>query len=133
MNNEIVMTSIPAISPSDARDRCQNGAYILDIRPESIALFKGFAVDNVIWCDRKRIKGFIADIPINKSLIVADSTGIYSREVSDVLVNYGFKDVAQMAGGFIEWERDGLPVIVNNRARLSGSCVCQLKYRNLKG
>ena len=34
-----------------------------------------------------------------------------------------------MAGGIVDWERDGLPVKTNIEERLSGSCMCQLKPR----
>ena len=127
------MHIIPAIVPSKAFEKCVKGAFILDIRPEAMAMYKSFDVEHVIWCDRRRIQEFLIDIPGDICLIVSDSTGIYSREICELLVDEGFQNVYQMAGGFIEWERDGLPVKVNSRARLSGSCVCQLKYRNLKG
>jgi hypothetical protein len=34
-----------------------------------------------------------------------------------------------MAGGIVDWERDGLPLKTNIEERLSGSCMCQLKPR----
>ena len=33
------------------------------------------------------------------------------------------------SGGFVDWERDGLPVTPDISARLSGSCMCQIKPR----
>jgi len=32
-----------------------------------------------------------------------------------------------MVGGIVDWERDGLPINTDITARLSGSCMCQLK------
>ena len=34
-----------------------------------------------------------------------------------------------MAGGLVEWERDGLPLQVNLKEELSGQCACQLKAK----
>jgi hypothetical protein len=48
----------------------------------------------------------------------------------ELLISRGFTKVAGLAGGIVEWERDGLPLLLDNKARLSGSCMCQLKFRN---
>jgi len=120
------------LSPLDALAKCKNGAILLDIRPEVLALFKGFDVENVIWCDRKRISGYLEDFPHNKELIVADSTGIYSREFCSRLVEKGYGSVYQLAGGFVEWEKGKLPMRMNTKAKLTGSCMCQLKFRKSK-
>ena len=41
----------------------------------------------------------------------------------------GYDNVANMAGGIVDWERDGLPINTDVNYRLSGSCMCQLKAR----
>jgi 3-mercaptopyruvate sulfurtransferase SseA len=45
---------------------------------------------------------------------------------------HGYKNVANLAGGIVDWEKDGLPVSTDVTARLSGSCMCQLKLREGK-
>ena len=95
-------------------------------------IYKSFDVEKQIWIERKRISELVHQLRVDENFIVADSSGVYSKEVCKLLINYGFKNVSRLAGGFVEWERDGLPVKINNKASLSGSCVCQLKYRNLK-
>ncbi len=42
---------------------------------------------------------------------------------------HGYENVANMAGGIVDWERDGLPLTTDISNRLSGSCMCQLKAR----
>jgi len=69
-------------------------------------------------------------LPDNIPLIVADSVGIHSHEAMLLLQTKGFQNIANLAGGMVEWERDGLPIKVDNEYQLSGSCVCQLKPRN---
>jgi 3-mercaptopyruvate sulfurtransferase SseA len=43
--------------------------------------------------------------------------------------SHGYDNVANMAGGIVDWERDGLPLTTDINNRLSGSCMCQLKAR----
>lgn len=62
-------------------------------------------------------------------LIVFDSSGIHSSEVVKYLMQMGYIYVANLAGGIVEWERDGMPMIIDKRERLSGSCMCQLRPR----
>ncbi len=44
----------------------------------------------------------------------------------------GFENIANMAGGLVEWERDGLPLKSDKSERLSGSCACMLRKREKK-
>jgi len=46
--------------------------------------------------------------------------------------NKGFENIANMAGGMVEWERDGLPLKIDKTERLSGSCACMLRKRENK-
>jgi hypothetical protein len=46
-----------------------------------------------------------------------------------LLKEKGFSKIANMAGGIVDWEHDGLPIKTNVEERLSGSCICQLKPR----
>jgi predicted sulfurtransferase len=62
-------------------------------------------------------------------MIFADTVGLRSKEAVIFLKEKGFKKIANMAGGIVDWERDGLPVKLNINERLTGSCMCQLKPR----
>jgi 3-mercaptopyruvate sulfurtransferase SseA len=68
-------------------------------------------------------------LPQDKHLIFADSVGLRSKDAVVLLKNRGFKNIANMAGGIVDWERDGLPIKTEIEERLSGSCMCQLKPR----
>ncbi|MFH0761140.1 MAG: rhodanese-like domain-containing protein [Bacteroidota bacterium] len=119
-------------TPHEAFRHCQEGAVILDIRPEVLCTFKGFDVPEVLYCPFQEIEPYVDQIPVDREIIVADSSGIQSREVIHLLIDHGYKRVAGLAGGMVEWERDGMPLLTDNQARLSGSCMCQLKFRNKK-
>jgi rhodanese-related sulfurtransferase len=68
------------------------------------------------------------DIPV----IVADSVGLRSHEAMEFLLSKGFDNIANLAGGIVEWESDGLPIKKDITEQLDGSCVCQLKPRHKK-
>lgn len=122
--------NIMAISPREAFKLCQEGAVILDIRPDAISLYKGFDVPEVLYCIKEELSSYIQELPSNRIIIIADSTGVYSKNVCSMLMDHGIENVIELAGGFVEWERDQLPITTDNKARLSGSCMCQLKYRS---
>jgi rhodanese-related sulfurtransferase len=119
-------------TPKEALEKCLKGSILLDVRPDILTSYKAFEVPEVLYCPWQELEPFIDQIPEDREIIVADSSGIQGREVIELLINRGFMKVAGLAGGMIEWERDGLPLQMDNQARLSGSCMCQLKFRMLK-
>jgi len=117
-------------TPREAYQRCLEGTVILDIRPEILCALKQFDVPDVIYCPWQEVGQYLDRLPENREIIVADSSGSHSREVLNLLSAKGFSRIAGLAGGMVEWERDGMPLLVDNQARLSGSCMCQLKFRD---
>jgi rhodanese-related sulfurtransferase len=62
-------------------------------------------------------------------VIVADSVGLRSKSAVKFLMDNGFANVANLNGGILDWEHDGMPIIVDLNKQLSGSCTCRLKPR----
>jgi len=120
---------IKNVSPREALQLCQNGAVLLDVRHEELVAFKHFAVENCILLPSFDIDEHIQKFVSELYYVVADSVGIHSKEVCKLLLDMDFPHVANLAGGMVEWERDGMPVEVDVKERLSGSCTCQLKKR----
>lgn len=116
-------------TPSETFKRCQEGSVILDIRPEVLCSYKAFDVPQVLYCPWQETSQYLDKLPVEQEIIVADTSGIQSREIIQMLISAGFKKIAGLGGGMVEWERDGLPILLDNQARLSGSCMCQLKFR----
>jgi rhodanese-related sulfurtransferase len=115
------------LSPKESYELCAKGAILLDVRPESLASYKSFNVPNYLYCYHKEIEGNIKNLPKDTPIIVADAVGLRSKEVVEFLIKKGVTQVANMAGGITDWEKDGLPLIVDNKQRLTGSCMCQLR------
>ncbi len=102
---------------------------ILDVRP-LYELGKLFGTDHVIYCPYDEIEANLELIPNDRDVVIADSVGLRSKEVAALLHKKGFNNIHNLAGGIVDWERDGLPVNTDKSRILTGSCMCQLKVRN---
>ena len=122
------------LTPGESYELTENHGFILVVvREPYMTNFKMFRVKNLLLCPFSMLTEVYHELPVDKPLIIADSAGLKSRETVFFLDKNGFVNVANMAGGFIEWERDGLPVTVDKEYRLSGSCMCQIKAREGNG
>ena len=120
------------VSAHEAYELCKKGAIIIDVREEFMVGFKLFDVEEVIFCPKSMLQEKFAELPKDKALIFADATGIHSKEAVLFMHEKGYKNIANLAGGLVEWERDGVPIKIDYSERLSGSCACQLKRRDKK-
>jgi rhodanese-related sulfurtransferase len=120
------------VTPSEALELCSKGAVLVDVREEYLNNFKNFDVTQLILFPISKLVLDFSDLPIGKYLIFADTVGLRSKEAVSFLMENGFENIANMAGGMVDWERDGLPLKTNVEERLSGSCMCQLKPREGK-
>ncbi len=91
-----------------------------------------FNVGNVIYLPYSELAGSYSDLPGDKLLIFADAVGLRSRESVLFMNEHGYDNAFNMAGGIVDWERDGLPLTTDINNRLSGSCMCQLRARENK-
>jgi len=117
------------LTPYESFELCKKGAIIVDVRESYMNNFKMFKVDSVLYLPYSDLLNSYQQLPSDTPLIIADSVGLKSRESVLFLRQAGFENVANMSGGIVDWERDGLPLTTDITARLSGSCMCQLKTR----
>jgi rhodanese-related sulfurtransferase len=52
----------------------------------------------------------LSELPQEKHLIFADTVGLRSKEAVVLLKDKGFIRIANMAGGIVDWERDGFHI-----------------------
>ena len=117
------------LTPGESYDLCSRGAVIVDVREQYLNNFKMFNVENVIYLPYRDLAGSYSDLPRDRLLIFADAVGLRSRESALFMNEHGYENAFNMAGGIVDWERDGLPLTSDISNRLSGSCMCQLKAR----
>ncbi len=119
------------LTPAEAFGLCGKGAIIVDVRESYMNNFKMFHVDKVLYLPYSELASCYQNLPTDQPLIFADSVGLKSREGVLFMNAHGYENVANMAGGIVDWERDGLPLTTDINNRLSGSCMCQLKAREV--
>lgn len=116
------------LSPKQAYDCCLNGAVIVDVREDYEIAIKDFGVSGKLFCPFTEFEKLCNTLPKDRPLIVADCVGIHSRDAALILIAKGFTRVANMAGGIVDWERDGLPMKTDVET-MNGPCPCQIKSR----
>jgi rhodanese-related sulfurtransferase len=132
-NKGFVSAAFLNFSASEAFEECTSfGAVILDVREERLTGYKRFDVPRVVYLPKSRLADEYQTLPVDVPLIVADSVGLRSHEAIDFLSSKGFENIANMAGGIVEWEHDGLPLRIDISEQLDGSCMCQLRPRHKK-
>lgn len=114
------------------KEALENNAIILDVRELTLIGYKNFDVPKLINIPNSILSDNYKNIPIDVPIIVADSVGLRSHEAIVFLQSKGFTNIANLAGGIVDWERDGLPLKKDITEQLDGSCVCQLKPRHKK-
>jgi sulfur dioxygenase len=124
-----VSCGILNVTPREAFDLCSKGAVIIDIREEYLYNFKKFDVPEILFLPASKLIEEYNRLSHDKYLIIADTVGLRSKEAVILLKEMGFVKIANLAGGIVDWEHDGLPIKTNIDERLSGSCMCQLKPR----
>jgi rhodanese-related sulfurtransferase len=121
------------LSASEAyKEATENNAIILDVRELRLTGYKNFDVPKVINIPNSTLEEDYKSLPKDVPLIVADSVGLRSHEAMEFLQSKGFTNIANLAGGIVDWERDGLPLKKDITEQLDGSCVCQLRPRHKK-
>jgi len=119
-------------SPKETFELCKTNAILVDVCEEFMVGYKKFGVPKVLYLPLSELKEKYNQLPGDKQMIFADAAGLRSKEAVDFLSEKGFSNIANMAGGLVEWERDELPLNMDNTEKLTGSCMCQLRPRNKK-
>lgn len=127
VNKGNIIKNIRHFSPKEVLVECDKGAILLDLRRISEIKYKSFDVDQVITAEPKIVRENFSDLPKDKPIIVADNAGLRSKEIVQFLQSKGFDNVANLAGGMFEWDKDNMPIIINNKERLNGSCLCVMR------
>jgi rhodanese-related sulfurtransferase len=89
-----------------------NNAAILDVREsEEIEIIK-FDSTEVIYLPLSVLADRYQELPKDRPLIVACNNGVRSVKAVNLLNYQGFTNAVNLDGGIIQWNRDGLPLIL---------------------
>ncbi len=113
--------------PMEVPELLKLGAVLVDLREELETEIRAFGVENVIYLPHHEFNGKWESLPLDKPLILADSVGLWSKKYTIFLHSKGFANVASLAGGMADWEKDGLPMKPGKYQPLNGVCACMIK------
>lgn len=119
------------ITPLKAYKLLKEGLLLVDLRPDFERACKTPAVPNLLPISYTEIENLYDQISKDQYVILADAVGLRSKEVLISLIEKGYTNAVSLAGGIVDWERDGLPMLEDLNERMSGSCMCQIRPREI--
>ena len=125
----MVIQGLRFLAPKDALAVLNGGALLVDLRLDELAEMKAFKVPETIRIPHEELPGLLSELPTDRPLLLADSSGVYTKEAAHLLVDHGFTQVACLNGGMLAWYQEGLPVVTDAAALLHGECPCVLRPR----
>jgi len=131
-NCKLQINGIFYVLPAEVIPLLQQGAVLVDLREEVETDIKLFGVEQVIYLSHYEFDEKWNTLPLEKPLILADSVGIWSKKAAATLQSRGYVQVASLAGGFNEWNKDGFPVTPGKCQPLNGPCLCMIKPHEKK-
>ena len=124
----LVAGGLRHLNPSEAAAVLSaDGATLIDIRADYLVEMKRFLVPSVAYATPADIPEALADLPHDRPVLVADSSGVFTKAVATTLISTGFEQVACLNGGMIAWDNAGMPVETDAAALLHGDCACVMR------
>lgn len=125
----MVIRGLRFLAPEDALAVLSEGAVLVDLRMDELAEMKAFKVPETIRIPHEELAGLLPELPTDRPLLLADSSGVYTKEAAHLLLARGFTEIACLNGGMLLWDQEGLPVVTDAAALLHGECSCVLRPR----
>jgi rhodanese-related sulfurtransferase len=99
-----------SVSPADAVKLINNGAIVIDVRPEG-QYKQGHIVNarNMALAELSQKEGALDKLR-DKTVLVCCDTGVSSAKAARLLREKGVERVANIHGGLVAWQRDSLPL-----------------------
>jgi rhodanese-related sulfurtransferase len=126
-NKGLLIAGMVHLSGKEALAELRNGALLVDLRMPIETDYKKFDVPEVLYIPAPEFNARQGELPKDRPMIIADSVGLGSKAAVRDLTARGFANAANLNGGILDWERDGMPIKIDNSKKLSGSCTCRLK------
>lgn len=123
---------LTSISANDAHKLTKEGAVLVDVRGDYKDVLKLYDVEQTIFSSLGELPQKMHELPKDKTLIIACTAGMKSKRATQFLMDNGFVNVLNLAGGIMEWERKGMPVKKGERQSWSDMLVNMFKKKESK-
>jgi rhodanese-related sulfurtransferase len=101
-------SSSSQISISQALDKYQAGAFILDVRTSEE--WNQGHIPGSLLIPLDQLSGRLSEVPRDRDVVVVCRTGVRSAQGLQILQQAGFTLVSSMTGGMVAWQAAGYPV-----------------------
>ena len=107
--NDKPSAALPAeISVSEAYNKYQNGAYVLDVRTQEE--WNEYHAPGTTLIPLDELAARVNEVPQDKTVVVVCRSGNRSQQGRDILLDAGYENVTSMAGGLKTWRDAGYPI-----------------------
>jgi len=96
------------ISVSEASQKMQQGAFVLDVREPSE--WDQFHIPGSTLIPLGELPNRLSSVPTDREVVVVCRSGNRSQTGRDILLQAGYENVTSMAGGVVQWQGAGLPI-----------------------
>lgn len=129
-NYGFLINGITHVTPKEAYELNQKGVTILDVREMYEIKYKMLSAQHLLIIPFPELEESLSCLPADMPVIIADAVGVRSKMAIEFLIRKGYQNVVNMAGGILEWEKDGLPIIKDMSVELNDKCACMLNTWN---
>jgi rhodanese-related sulfurtransferase len=117
------------LTPLETLEALRQGALLVDLRTDDLVEMKAFSVPDVVHLPHAAFADHAAELPKNRLLILADSSGVYTKRAAATLQAIGFTQIACLNGGMLAWDQADMPLVTDPEALLHGECACVMRSR----
>lgn len=105
------MNDIQHITPEEAWKLTKQGTLLVDVREANEVAQKCYKVNHYLHLPLSTLTENFAQIPIDKTVIIACHSGGRSQKAIAFLLEQGYKKLLNLDGGILSWEKAELPII----------------------
>lgn len=123
----LTVNGLRVVGVTEALKLISLGATLVDVREPYLTAYKKFNVASVSFVPLSQLEVMIHQLPKDRILILADSSGNQVREAGRRIEAETVCVFVVLGGGMVDWERNGGPVLIDKAEELTGSCICQMR------
>ncbi|GBF06423.1 rhodanese-like protein [Deinococcus aerius] len=104
------MTATPPrdVTPTEGQRMVQEGALLVDVREP--AEYAEIHAEGALLVPLSEFEARYSELPKDRDLVMICRSGARSARAGQYLLEHGYKDVVNLAGGTLAWAEAGLPV-----------------------